>query len=288
MVPYLYLLPAVVLLLVWTYLPLGQTVELSFYDWNLIPTSPREAVGFDNYAQVVALPEMQQAVGNTVIYILAAMVFSIVLPLLIALLARRAKGRAKTAYEALIFVPYLVTPVATSAVWRWLFAEDSGLLSQGAQFAGLDIGNVFRNPDTALWAIVIVVGWQMLGFGVLVISAGIAGISPDYAQAASMDGAGSWRILRTITVPLLSPTIVFLGLMTVLLSAQWAYPAIDILTQGGPNGASNNIYHLLYQFGFQNFDAGLSAAAGVLFFLVFSVAAWLFTELSDRLSFYDN
>jgi multiple sugar transport system permease protein len=147
---------------------------------------------------------------------------------------------------------------------------------------------VFRDADLAIWAVIVIVGWQMLGFGVLVVAAGFAGISPEYGQAASLDGAGTGTITRRITLPLLSPTIVFLALMTILLAAQWTYPIIDLLTQGGPTNSTTNIYYLLYQFGFQNFDAGISAAAGVIFFAGFGVIAFIFLELQDRLSFYDN
>lgn len=89
-------------------------------------------------------------------------------------------------------------------------------------------------------------------------------------------------------MPLLSPTLVFLSLMTILLAAQWTYPIIDLLTQGGPTNSTTNIYYLLYQFGFQNFDVGISSAAGVIFFVGFGVIALIFLELQERLSFYDN
>lgn len=285
--PYLYVLPGVAFLIVWTYSPLVQTLGLSFFDWNLLPTSPKTFVGGDNYAEVVQLPELHTALINTVVYILAFLVFSLVLPIVIALLSRQVQGRARKIYQALIFVPFLVTPVATSAVWRWLFAEQGALATVLAGF-GVDMPNVFRDADLAIWAVIVIVGWQMLGFGVLVVAAGFAGISPEYGQAASLDGAGSGTITRRITMPLLSPTIVFLALMTILLAAQWTYPIIDLLTQGGPTNSTTNIYYLLYQFGFQNFDAGISAAAGVLFFLGFGVIAVVFIELQERLSFYDN
>lgn len=286
--PFLYLLPAVVLLVVWIYSPLVQTFGLSFVDWNLIPTSPKTFVGFDNYATMFTLPELRQAIGNTVLYIVAFMIFSLLLPVIIALTARGVHGKARTVYQALIFVPFLITPVATSAVWRWLLDENGGAIPRIAATLGWDMGNVFRDPALVMGAVIAIVGWQLLGFGVLVVSAGIAGINPDYAAAASLDGASPWQIIRKITVPLLSPSLVFLALMTILLSAQWSYPVIDILTQGGPGGASNNIYYLLYQFGFRNFDAGLSAAAGTLFFLAFGLIAMLFVEISERLSFHDN
>ncbi|GAA1627719.1 sugar ABC transporter permease [Leucobacter chromiireducens] len=286
--PYLYVLPATALLIVWTYLPLAQTVELSFFDWNLIPTQPKQPVGFANYATVLSLPELHQALWNTLIYTVAFLGVSVALPVIFALLSRQVAGRAKTVYQALIFVPFLVTPVATSAIWRWMFAPEGGTIPAVARTLGIELGNVFREPDSSLWAVVVIVGWQMLGFGVLVVSAGLAGISPDYGHAAATDGATAAQITRRITLPLLSPTLVFLGLMTILLSAQWTFPIIDLATQGGPGGSSTNIYYLLYQFGFRNFDAGLSAAAGTVFFLGFGLIALLFVELSERLSFHDN
>ncbi|MBK0421738.1 sugar ABC transporter permease [Leucobacter sp. CSA2] len=276
------------MLLIWTYIPLGRTVGLSFYDWNLIPTVPKKPVGLENYATVLSLPELHQALWNTAIYIGAFLCISVALPVVFALVARSVAGRAKTVFQALIFVPFLVTPVATSAIWRWLFAPEGGTIPAVARTLGIELGNVFREPSSSLAAVVVVVGWQMLGFGVLVVSAGLAGISPDYAQAAATDGARGGQITWRITLPLLSPSLVFLALMTILLSAQWTFPIIDLATQGGPSGSSTNIYYLLYQFGFKNFDAGLSAAAGTLFFIGFGLIALLFVELSERLSFHDN
>ena len=287
-VPYLYVLPAVALLALWTYWPLAQTAVLSFHDWNLLPTRPKVFVGTQKYEKVLSLPELHQALANTAVYILAFLIISVALPVLFALLSRRVQGRARTAYQALIFVPFLVTPVATSAIWRWLLAPEGGAIPAIAATLGMPLGNVFRDPSGSLAAVVVIVGWQMLGFGVLVVSAGLAGISPDYAAAAALDGARPRQITWRITLPLLSPSLVFLALMTVLLSAQWTYPIIDLVTQGGPGNSSTNIYYLLYQFGFRNFDAGLSSAAGMLFFLGFGLVALVFVELSERLSFHDN
>jgi multiple sugar transport system permease protein len=288
LVPYLYVLPAVVLVGVWIYAPLIQTVNLSFYDWNMLPTSPATLVGLGNYTDVINLPEMRTAVANTGLYVLAGIAFLVLLPTAAVLVVRRLSRRASNAYQALIFLPYLMTPVATGALWRWLFAEQTGLITQWAAAAGIELGNVFRDPNTSLWAIVVILGWQMIGFGVLMVSAGYTGIDPLYSEAAAIDGASERRITWTIVLPLLSPTLAFLGLMAVLLVAQWSFPLIDLLTQGGPGSSSTNVYHLLYVFGFQNFDAGISSAAGVLFFISFSLIAWFFVELSERLSFYDD
>ncbi|MDR2372990.1 MAG: sugar ABC transporter permease [Bifidobacteriaceae bacterium] len=287
-VPYLYVLPATALLLTWSYKPLVETFQLSAYDWNLLPTSPKTFVGLENFVEAVTLPEVGRALTNTLVYIAALAVFSLVLPLVIGLAAQQVRGRWKTFYQALIFVPFLLTPVATSAVWRWLWADEGGLIPLALRALGLEVGAVFRDPQLAIVAIIVAVGWQLLGFGVLVVSAGMAGISPDYAAAAALDGAGWGRITARVTLPLLSPTLVFLGLMTVLLAAPWTFSLLDMITKGGPVDSTTNIYYILYQFGFQSFDAGLSAALGVIFFIGFGLVALVFVEATERLSFYDD
>ncbi len=285
--PYLYLAPALGFLVVWTYRPLAQAVNLSFFDWNLLPTSPMHPVGLDNYRRVFEAPELRQAVGNTLFYIVGLLPFSLVIPVAVALLTRRIGGRSRAAYRSLIFLPMLVTPVATATLWRWLL-DPTGLLNQIAAQLGLGTHNWLREEATALPSLIAITAWQILGFSVLVVSAGLANISPDYADAAALDGASRWQITRRIILPLLSPTLLFMVLMTVLLSAQWTFPLIDVLTQGGPSGSTTNVYYLLWQYGFRTFNAGLSAAAGLLFFLIFGVIAVGLVWLSDRLSFHDN
>lgn len=286
--PLAYVLPGVVLLAIWVYRPLVDAVNLSFYDWNLMPTGTRTFVGLENYSRVLALPEIRQAVLNTGWYVAAAIVFLVVVPTAVVLATRALAPRVGNLYRGVLFLPFLIPPVAVGAVWRWLFDADSGAIPSLASAVGMELGNVFRDQDLALWAVVVILGWQMFGFGILMVSAGHTAIGPEYAEAAAMDGASNREIVVRVLLPLLSPTLVFLGLMSILLVAQWSFPLIDLLTGGGPSGASTNIYYLLYDVGFRSFDSGLAAAAGTLFFIVFGLIAWAFVELSQRLSFYDD
>jgi multiple sugar transport system permease protein len=122
---------------------------------------------------------------------------------------------------------------------------------------------------------------------VLIFSAGLTNINREYVEAAQLDGATGWQIARYITLPLLSPTVLFMLLLTVIHSAQWTFPLINVLTGGGPVNATTNVYFLLWEFGFHNFNVGFTSAAAVLFFAAFGVVAWTFTWLADRYSFYD-
>ncbi len=283
-VPYLYLAPALGLLVVWIYRPLVETANYSFYSWNLSPTTPATPVGWHNFHRVFTLPEVGDSVLRTVLMIGLLLPFTIVIPIVVGLLSREVRGRARTVYQALIFAPFLVAPVASAAVWEWILTPGSGVLNRAT---GLKI-NWLHERLPALLSITGIVGWQMLGFAVLVVAAGLASINGDYAEAASVDGASRWQATRWLTLPLLSPTLVFLLLTTVLLAGTWTFPLIDTLTQGGPVSATTNIYYLLWNYGFKSFDAGLAAAAGVVFFLAFTGVALVLVWLSDRLAFHDD
>jgi multiple sugar transport system permease protein len=286
--PYLYVLPALTGLVVWIYLPLAQTVQLSFYDWNLLPTTLARPAGWTNYGEVLRLPEIGQAALNTVLYVVGLLPFTLLLPLVITLVSQGVHGRARAFYRAAIFAPFLVAPVATAILGRWLLEPQGGLVNRALGVFGVEPINWLREPTPALVAIVLMVGWQLLGFAVLVVSAGLSGISGDYADAAQLDGATGWQITRRITLPLLSPTLLLMTLLTVLATAQLVFPLINTLTQGGPGNATTNLYHLLYETAFTSFDVGRAAAAGVLFFCAFGVFALTAVRLLDRWSFHDD
>lgn len=286
--PYLYLLPACAILGFWVYRPLVLTIEYSFDNWNLVPSSPRLNVGWSNYHKVLDLPQLWQALGVTGIYIAAMLVFGVVLPIVIGALAQQVGARSRAVYRALVFVPVLVSPIVAATLWNFLLAPDGGLVDRLLSFVGLGQENWLIHGSTARFAILFIAGWKIVGFAALIVSAGLAAISPDYYEAAEIDGARGGEVFRRITLPLLSPTIVFLVITVVLLSSQLIFPLINSLTQGGPTGATTDIYFFLFTYGFTSFDVGLASAAAVMFFILFAVVAVVLVRLVDRLSFFDN
>lgn len=288
--PFLYMAPAFLIIFIWTYWPLLGTIELSFYQWNLLPTIPRVPVGLDNYVRVVTLPEMLRAIWNTGIYTIGLIPFSVVIPLLLAILINDIRGPIRGWYRAIIFIPVLMAPVVVAIVWRWILHPTQGIFNEAMTtiIPGFPAINWWQSPDLAIWAIVFITGWKLLGFSVLIFSAGLTNVSRECLEAAAVDGANKWQIARYITLPLLSPTIAFVMLLTLLLSAQWTFPLISALTRGGPLDSTTNVYYLLWEFGFRNFNVGLSSAAAVIFFVVFGLLAYGFLRLIDRYSFYDS
>jgi multiple sugar transport system permease protein len=285
--PYLYLVPAMVGVAVWIYWPILRTLRLSTVQWNLLPTTPERDVGLDNYRDVVALPEMRTAIWNTVKYTVGLLPFSVIVPLAIALVLAELTGRLRNVYRVAVFVPVLMAPVVVAVVWRWMLHPTQGVVSRGLEVVGVESPNWFRDETLALWSIVAITGWKLVGFSVLIFAAGIAGLDRDVHDAARMDGATRWQTIRHVTLPLLSPTTMFMVLLTLLLSAQWTFPLVNVLTDGGPLDSTTNVYHLLWKFGFRNFNVGFSSAAAVLFFVAFGAFALICDRVIDRFSFYD-
>lgn len=288
-VPYLYLLPALASFAVWVYLPLADTIRYSTVSWNLLPTTPEVGVGLANYRNVLALPELRQALGTTGLYLGGLVVLGVIVPVLLGAMTRQLGARARAVYHGALFVPVLISPIVAATIWTFLLAPNGGVVNDLLARLGVSSHNWLLEPGTARGAVVLIAGWKVLGASVLIVTAGLAAISPEYHEAAAIDGAGRLRTFREVTLPLLSPTLLFLFTTAVLLSeSQIIFPLINSLTSGGPDNATSDLYYLLYSFGFTSFDVGLASAAGVLFFAAFAVIAVACVTLLDRFSLYQD
>lgn len=233
---------------------------------------------------------MGAALSNTVVYTLGVLPFSLLLPLLIAIGTDNISRRWGNVYRALIFVPMIMAPVAVSSVWRWIMHPVNGVANRELQpLFGLEEPiRFFTDERWAIWTITFITGWKLIGFSTLIISAALAGINKEYIEAAQIDRANRLQIIVHVLLPLLSPTLLFLSMMSLLFASEWSFAYINVLTQGGPFNSTTNVYYLLWQNGFETFNIGASSAAAVVFFLGFGVLAAAFMRLSRKLSFYDN
>jgi multiple sugar transport system permease protein len=286
--PWLYLSPVIATFVVWIYWPLIDAFRLSFYQWDMLPTSPIVPVGWTNYINIFSLPKFWQALGNTGWYIAGLLPLAVALPLAIAIFTADLAPRARMVYRGIIFVPMIVAPVVAAAIWRWLLDPGHGMVNMILRDFGFRPLRFLQDPNLALWTIVVLTGWKLIGFSTLILSAANANINPSLIEAARMDGASKWEIIRDIRLPLLSSTVLFLVMMTILLGAQWSFSYINVLTGGGPLGSSTNIYYVLWDFGFSSLSVGWSSAAAVILFLGFGALAFVLFRLIDKVSFHDN
>lgn len=266
-----YLLPALVFLLVWIYLPLAFTGVLSFLHWNLVGAS-RPFAGLSNYARLFARPDFAAAATQTALYVAGLVPFATVFPMGMAIMLWKHPGRAAAAYRSLLFLPVVLAPVAVAIAWQFLLAPLEGAVDTLLAAAGLPAPDWLGSASTALWTIVVITGIRIFALNVLIYLAGLAAIDRACVEAARVDGASEWAITRHILVPLLGRTTALASFLCVVFGGQWAFVNIAVLTQGGPQGATSNVFYLLYQYGFAFFDTGLASAAAVVITLALAVA----------------
>ncbi|MWB79170.1 ABC transporter permease subunit [Pseudooceanicola sp. 216_PA32_1] len=286
--PWVYLAPTLATLVVWIYWPLIEALYLSFFQWNMLPTATPRYVGLDNYANLLTLPEMRRAAWNTVLYILGLLPLSVVLPTAVAMLTQDLSAPFRNLYRSLIFIPMIIAPIVAAVLWRWLLNDDHGLVNAVLETVGLSPVGFLKDPSIALWTLVWITGWKLIGFATLLLSAANGSIDPGYVEAARMDGATRWQVIRDIRLPLLSPTILLLTMMTILFGAQWSFVYINALTGGGPLQSTTNVFYLMWDYGFQSYSAGWSATAGILTFAGFGVIAVLCLWLMRRFAVHEG
>jgi multiple sugar transport system permease protein/sn-glycerol 3-phosphate transport system permease protein len=283
--PYLYLAPMIALLAVFTYWPLIHTAYLSVVRWNMAPGAAMPFVGLANFATVTSGSLFAAASYNTVIYLAASIPLKVMLPIPIAVFVWSLGGRG-AAYRTILFLPTLISFVVVSVVVLWLLNPMGGHVPALLAMAGVAMGNPLADAERAIWLVIGLSSWKVLGFHVLIYVAGLSAIPRDLVEAMRIDGAGDWRILRSLIWPLLGPTTLFVLISTILFTLQQCFTPIDILTQGGPSNGTTNLFYMVYQLAMRSFDIGGGAAGTVMLFaLLLLLIAVKFTLLDRRVSY---
>lgn len=291
-VGYLFILPALVVIVVFRLLPILQAMRMSLYRWSI--AGPLGFVGLRNYLRLFIDPKFYQSLGNTFWYVVGVVPLTIALSVLIAhLLNQRIRGQG--IYRTIYYLPVVTSIVAVSIVWRWIFNPDRGLLNgilsaigigglgwlndPRGLFAllldplGASITGFLAGPSIALVSLVIMAVWHNLGYCIIIALAGMQNIPRQYYEAAQLDGARGWRLFWHITVPILSPTIFYL-LVTQSITAFNTFTPVFVMTQppGGPLGTTSLAVYYLYEQSFRLWNLGYAnAIAFVIFIIVFGL-----------------
>lgn len=255
----LLLAPSGVFLVAFTYWPVAQVLWRSLVE-RQFSTSARFGLG--NYARLFADPHFARAASNNLFYALGTILPSLVLALGFAL-ALRESTRLNQVLRTLLVLPLLIPLVAAAALFTFILLPGDGLLDHYLAPLGLGAVNWLGNPDLALGAIIAITVWKNTGYYMLFFLAGLAAVPDDLLDAARIDGAGAWRRLRSVILPLLGPTFGFV-LPIAMLNALTQVDHVITMTQGGPSDATSLVLYYIYQQAEQNNDFGLAAAATVV------------------------
>jgi sn-glycerol 3-phosphate transport system permease protein len=279
-------MPALVVLAFFTYLPLARTFELSFFTWNMVsPTRP--FVGLGNYAELLTGREFWGATLNTALYIVVILLMTFVAPLGVAVLLAGMKGAVGRVYQAVIFSPTVISLATAAVIWLWILNPIDGVINVVLKQLHLAGPSWLQDSRTVLVAVAMVTAWKSFGYNLLLFVAGLLAIPKAPVEAALVDGASAWQLLWHVRLPLLSPTMLFVLVTTVVLAAQQVFIPIQILTRGGPSGASTTLVYSIYEYGFQFFRVGIASALAVVVFLLFLALTWVQIRLLEGRVNYD-
>jgi multiple sugar transport system permease protein len=274
-----FLLPSLVLFLVFTAIPVVWAFLISFTHWDLF-TAPK-LTWLDNYVALAKDPIFRQVLGNTGVFVLAAVPLEMVLGLLCALGLNR-NVRGQTVLRVVYFLPVVTSTVAAALVWAWLFNSNFGLINAVLSLFGVtDLPRWLASSRWAMPAVIAVFVWQNLGYAMVLFLAGLQNIRPDVYEAAALDGATGWARLWHITLPLLSPMTFFVLIISIISSFQ-VFDLVYVLTKAGPSNATNTLVYFIYQNGFVFYQMGYASAAAMVLFLLVLVLTLIQYRLQDR------
>lgn len=281
---YLFLTPTIVGLLVFIVGPMLFTFALSFYKWNVF--RPPEMIGFANFERLFSDPRVFNSFRNTFLLVIMTVVMLEVLALSLALSVHKLASRAlgyffRTAY----FLPVLLSGAAVAVTLGYLFHQDFGVINYYLGVVGIPKIPWLTNSDTVLWTISLTTVWRNVGFSFIIYLGGVSSLPTEVLEAAEVDGASGWRRLTNITLPLLSPTILFATVTDVIKMLQF-FDEPFIMTRGGPGDASRTVVMMMYENAFGNLDFGYGSAIALVLFAVIMIVTGIQFVLSRRWVFY--
>lgn len=282
---YLYLAPTLVILLVFVYFPIAESLRLSMN--RVAPFGSAEIfVGLDNYTRLLQSSEFWNNVMVSIWFMVGAVPVGIALAVGVALLLSYPVRRLAWAHRTLIFVPVIISSAVAGVLFRWLYNPVVGHFNTWLGAFGIDGPEWLTSRTWALFAVTVAVVWRQLGFNVIIALAGLQQIDESYYEAAKVDGASAWHRIRYITLPLLSPTLLFLTVVNVIISLQ-AFGEIDILTMGGPGQATENLVYSVFVDGFvgTRFRGLASAQAFLLAIMIIAVSFIQFRGFRKRVHY---
>ncbi|MEU9835862.1 sugar ABC transporter permease [Streptosporangium sp. NPDC048047] len=281
----LFLAPQVLGLLAFLVFPLGFAVVLAFMKWDGL--GEKSWVGFDNFTAQLSDPEFGTAVWNTVKLALLTVPAGLALALLVALALNNVRGR--TFYRVVYFLPVVTSSVAVAVMWQVILAGgDYGVLNNTLhEWFGVTPPDWLEDPGWVIVAIAVVTIWSSLGLNVVIFLAGLQTIPPSLTEAARIDGAGPVRVLRSVTLPMISPTIFFSTVVAVISSFQ-AFDQIYVLVNPDHNEGARTIVYQVYDLGFQKFEFGMSSAAALILLALTLLVTFVQFAAQKRLVHYDS
>lgn len=266
-VPYLFILPAAVILVLFFFIPFIETVVLSFRDYSTNLYSPN-FVGLDNYVELLKSKEFYKVIWNTFLYVVGAVPILATVPLVLAILINQ-KIRCLNLYKILIYLPVIISIVVVAIAFKWLYATQ-GILNYFAELFKISPIDWLTSPDVAIWSVIIVTIYKGIGYYMMIYLSALIGAPKDLLEAAEVDGAGLIQKHLNVTIPYLMSTIALVVTVSTI-SALKVFAEIYVMTRGGPLDSTKTIVYYIYERAFENLDLSMASAASVVLLIIVMV-----------------
>ena len=262
--PYLFLLPAFAVLIVFFFIPFFQTIGLSFFDYSSSLYNPTFN-GIDNYTKLFKEPIFYKVMFNTFMYLVIAVPFLVLFPLFIAVLINQ-KIRGITLYKILIYLPVIVSIVVAAIAFKWLYAGQ-GILNYLLSLFHIEPIGWLVDTKWALFSVAVVTIWKGIGYYMMIYLASLMSVPQELYEACDSDGANFWQKHLTVTIPHIMPTMALVSTISII-SAMKVFAEIYVMTKGGPLDSSKTIVYYIYERAFENLDLGYASALAVVLLVV--------------------
>ena len=281
-------LPALIFLAIFTYYPICKLIQISFTDWNLL-NDRWNYVGFKNWVWLFngsGTKHLLNSLKVTILYSIGELTITLVGGLIFALIFNRMNS-AFSFMRAVVFVPKYVAMSSAAVVFLWILNTDNGILNHMLTSLGLPAVDWLGNRNTALLSVLMLTGWRAVGYGMMIYLSAMIGISKDYYEAAALDGATSVQRFWKITIPMLSPTTLFL-FVTTFISSMKVFQSVDILTKGGPYRSTEVFVYKIYLYAMEDFRMDRASVIAIAFFVLLLIITASTFKVSNSSVHYDS
>lgn len=278
-IPYVFILPSMILFLMFVIVPVFRTFWLSLHHWDVL--FPPVFIGLENYQRVFQTGLFWQVLKNTAQYVVGFVPSQTAAALALALLVNQ-QIRAKNFFRATFFFPAVLSMISVALVWQWMFSSSYGVINHFLGLFGMPPVNWLSDARFAMPVIIMLSVWKWAGYNMMIFLAGLQGIPEVIDEAASIDGANRWQRFIYITLPLLRPTTFFV-VVTAIIGSFQVFDQVFVMTKGGPGNATMTIVQYIFRESFERFDMGYGAAIayvlfGIILFLTFIQTKFFGTE----------
>lgn len=276
----IFLLPALLGTLIFIVIPVICSFGLSFVQWDLL--NPIKFIGFENYREIFHDGLFYKILGNTIVFALSTSFLGVIIPLILASILNT-KIRGSEFFKGAYFLPFITPMVVVGVVWAWIFDPNIGLLNQ---MLHLHL-NWLYDSKLAMPALIVVSVWKLIGYNMIIFLSSLSAISQSLFEAAKIDGANSFQIFKNVTIPMLSPTIFFVVIITAISSFQ-VFDLIYLMTQGGPFDSTNVLVYAIYKNAFEYFNVGKASAIAYVLFVIILVLTLIQWSLRKKLVYNEK